>query len=227
MTDIGPLVPLMQTLAWIGLILFLVLRYGVFLNKLLKIVEQRIEGGSSFKFGQLEFGQAIESQSIENQKAKADEETQEYLEANVGSSESLESNGPKVRSDSFLAEDLALRALQEVSGEFIERHAQISPELLVDGVLERSGRYTLIEVKLVTNASVHQIAQKAIARLTSPIVRNSWPDVSVMICLIFNDSDPTAADTVALNLLIKNAPVDVEYVIFRLDELRERFGIDE
>ncbi len=136
-----------------------------------------------------------------------------------------------LQSDAFLAEDLALRMLQSQTSGVMKRHVALTPKVNLDAVIEYKNHLSMVEVKLVTSASAHNVVQNTMTNLLrehpfTHFQKNYRADV--LLCLVFKDNGPSKGDSIGLsNLAGSYSPLDVTLLYYRLDELKKQFGIGD
>jgi len=221
---ISAIVPLIQTALWVGLTACALFRYRTSIDDVVHSLHARIEGGSRVKAGPIEIGERIEPQSSESQREEANEEVKEYLEERGLDDESDEKSVETVQSVSYLAEDLALRALQDELGYLIHRNAVFEDIAFVDGVIEIDGKVTLVEVKIASDSFVHKTAKRAASKLVRMIDEYKWQSISVIICLVFVDGSPTPDVLERIRSELLRAGDNVDARIYELSQLKSQFG---
>src|SRR5438876_842187 len=147
--------PLLQTLLWVILIAGIVFRFNKPLHGVLTALQERIESGSTVKAGPFEISEHVKTQDPAKQKEKVERDLQEILkeQPDSGGKEPLKSKAD-LQTNYLLAEDLAMRAVQDQYGVPITRKVTVAPDLDFDGVFQYNGRMHLVEVWYVLR-SVH------------------------------------------------------------------------
>lgn len=219
---IKDLVPLGQTALWVGLIVWIVNKYGSFIDQLLELIRKRVESGSSIKAGSFEIGQALETQSVSDQRIEADEEIRNTSESPVTYETLSVEDKSTFRSEYFLIEDLALRAIQDEYGEPIQRNVKVLSLFQADGVFTKDGTLHLVEVKATTQNKIRSIAKISLLKLDNLIKGLGYKNIVIVLVVVVKDSD---------SILSTHIPVDdyktkVNVHTYLLKELKATFGID-
>jgi len=220
---IKDIVPLAQTALWIGLIVWIVNRYGGFIDQVLYLFRKRVESGSSVKAGPFEIGEAVEPQSLSDQKKEADEEI-------IESSEKFDTlsrrDKSSIRSEYFLIEDLALRAIQEQYGVSIQRNVKVLSLFEADGVFTKNGTLHVVEVKSGPLSKVKPIASNTLSRLDTLISSYGWKNVVIVFVMVIRDTKDENKTNLQTDIPIDNYNTKIQIHTYMEGELKAAVGID-
>jgi len=219
-------VPLAQTALWVGLIFWLVHQNKDAIKKLLELIRQRVEGGSSVEAGPLKIGARLEPQGVESQKAEAKKEAEEYIKENSTIQSRSDNNTAVIVSEKYLAEDLVIRALQKESQSPIQRNLQLSSSFHIDGMFTNDGLPYFVEVKIVSTTSVARVARKAATQIFTKLNSGGWNTFRIIVCLVYLEDTPATADRTELEEIEEEFGSRVSLRIFELHELRVMFGVE-
>ena len=170
-----------------GLIIFLVVRYKETVNKILNLIQTRIEAGSSVKAGPFALGE-LKPQSAEAQKEKLDVETTEFISTNNyqnANNAKIENLKSETKNKLYAAEDLALRAIQEEFEIPLQRNVRTYNGKAVDAAVFSNGITTLIEVKIVSVSNDLEALNNASNHLNSIILSTPSPHNRGIVCLVY------------------------------------------
>lgn len=217
------LASLIETLLWVGLIVWIVTKYGSSIGAILDALQKRIESGGSVKAGPFELGKNLKPQPLQEQKAKAVLESQELIvdePTSVGFKESISSALTKY----YEAEDLALRAVQAEFGVNINRQVTAGADMGFDGTFAKDGTLYIIEVKTVSRLR-SGFLRDAINKLSSTVARYGWKNVRIIVVVV------TDLEIIKVEEFVKQELKDrlyhTELRVYHFDKLRQQFGITE
>ena len=220
------LVPLAQTTLWVGLIVWVIRKYGSFIDQLLELFRKRVESGSSVKAGPFEIGQAVEPQSVLDQKIEADEEIKDFTESpTVYDALPLEAKST-IRSEYFLAEDLALRAIQEEYGESIKRNVKVLSLFQADGVFTKNGTLHVVEVKTLTRNNLKLIAKKTLSVMDNAIQNQGFKNVIIVFVVVVKENAEISLIQKLNDFSLDEYRTKIKLHVYPLKELKATFGID-
>jgi Holliday junction resolvase-like predicted endonuclease len=220
------LVPLAQTTLWVGLIVWVIRKYGSFIDQLLELFRKRVESGSSVKAGPFEIGQAVEPQSVLDQKIEADEEIKDFSESSTIYDALPHEAKSTIRSEYFLAEDLALRAIQEEYGESIKRNVKFLSYFQADGVFTKNGTLHVVEVKTLTHNNLKRIAKKTLTAMDNAIQNHRFKNIVIVFVVVIRESADTNLIPQFDDLSIDKYHTKIKLHVYPLKELKGTFGID-
>ena len=233
------LAPFFQTALWFMLIIYVLLKYHKNIKSLLESIQKRIDEGGGIKTGLFELPAMLKPQSPALQKVKAKEAKEEMQEE----IQSVEVEGTGISADAsvspvtvltgdikrqyFLAEDLALRAIQIEFGVPIGRQMRAG-NLALDGYFALGGKVCIIEVKYANKHYPSLRIQQTVHKIFERISRYGWRNVKLILVVVYGDN------TIDLNKEKKNImdaltqfedKVDVR--CYSLDQLSEEFGLSQ
>lgn len=157
------------------------------------------------------------------QAAKSREENKDTDE---GSSTSLPANmRASPQSRYLLAEDLALRALQEEYGASIRRQVTAGADPGFDGAFVIDNRLYIVEVKYYRSSFIPNKLQSSIFSLADSINRYGWSNVQIILAAVFDELDDAYTKTVRLSSAVSTSIVPVIVRTFSMAELNARFGV--
>jgi hypothetical protein len=157
---------------------------------LLKALHRRIETGSGVKAGPFEITADLHVQAIEEQRKRL---VADVREASVGNrAEQIES--PKHRRPTqqsalvqtfLLAEDLAVRAVQEEFGANVLRQVRAGFGFELDGMFTLQGAGYGIEVKYVTRRANVEAIRQRVSKAFESSEALGWRRFSLVIALVY------------------------------------------
>jgi len=224
---VAAVIPLFQTGLWVALIAWALRTHNGTITRVIDELLNRVEGGASFKVGSFEVGQKYEASSLERQRADAQEELADFIEDQEEAGSESKFTREHIENEGVIAEDLALRALQAEFGMFIHRHAQISKSLHVDGIIEDDKKYTLVEVKLVSDHSLSRTVKRVADRMQAAFDAEGWKNTSAIICLVNIDREPNEADEASVREELSEYTFRVDWRLYGLTSLRSEFGVGD
>ena len=222
-----PFLPLIETILWVGLIVWLVLRFHAQIEGLTKALQKRIESGSTVKAGPFQI-EDLRPQEPEGQKKKAEEERKEFAATERDSEDKITHKpGREVSQADYLRiEDLALRAIQLDYGKTIQRQVTGGRDPGFDAAFTVDGRLHIVEVKYVRSLNNINLIGKSIKRISDSIEKYHWKNVELIIAIVLeNDIDIHDADSKFMRLL-ENVDIAVKIKPYYLGELENKFGIE-
>lgn len=220
-------VSLIETIIWVGLIVWLVLRFQLQIEVIVKSLRKRIDSGCTIKAGPFAI-EDLRPQPLEDQKKKVQDEIQESIERDVGSNDTkaISKEVAIHQSDYFQAEDLALRAIQADYGVTINRQVTAGRDPGFDAAFVKDGRLHIVEVKYVPNLSSVSRFRASIERIVDSIEIYHWKNVELILAVVMaNDIDIHDADAKFLQAL-QGIQTPVKIRPFYFGELEARFGIE-
>jgi hypothetical protein len=215
-------VPLLQTAVWVGLIVWLVLRYKEQATSILVAVQKRIEHGSSVKAGPFEIGESVKTQSLPEQKARLHDEAND-------SGESAVITPPKLRTERtkhLLVEELAIRKVQAEFGTPVTRQVTIGHGIGLDGMFTKGGAAFGIEVKYIRNEQFHHHWIAAMDRVFRSIENLGWRRFTFIFVVVFERRElmsPAMLQGIQREMADYGEKVIVRY--YALVDLEADFGI--
>jgi hypothetical protein len=218
--------PLIQTILWVGLIGVVLWRYDEPIARLLGALHQRIESGSAVKAGPFEISE-LRPQAPSAQIQKADNEINEVLQIAAGPTTPTQvvSGGEDFRTNYFLAEDLALRALQSEYGVTLSRQVTAGADQGFDAAFVRRGEFHIVEVKYLREQARLAPLRGTIERLENSIQSYGWKRTRIILVVVFDDVQDVESGRARLAEIASSSSVPVEVRTYSLDELRKKFGV--
>ena len=224
------LVPLVQTLLWVGLISAVLYRYHRSIEALITSLRARINSGGGVKVGPVELVALARPLDPEQQVKKLDEEVAQITKANEAAppgDANVAVTGESIRSIYLRAEDLALREVQFEYQVTIGRQIELGSNLEFDGAFAKNGTLHVVEVKYSDSRPLPRaIIERTITRLFSRMRRLNWKNVRIIFVVVFGDS------TVELDKerqRIADATSEYEDKIdircYHLSDLAKKFGM--
>lgn len=232
-----PFAPLLQTLAWIALIVWTVLRFSRELKAIVGAIEARIKDGSSIKAGPVEIGSLVRPQSTAEQSEQIQLELEDY-------SSGIESDGSEGRSDShesssgedidlfnksrpIIAEDLVLRMLQEEYGTLISRKVSGGKNLRFDGFFVAGEAPHAVEVKYSSGYLPVEQLVEAVRNIHDQAKALNWRRFSLILVLVLDHNFPPDPDRIdLLRRRIHALNSNTVLRTFPFSEVVGHFGID-
>lgn len=157
------------------------------------------------------------------QSAKSQEESEDAdHEFGTGATPPLR---PTSRTRYLLAEDLALRALQEEYGASIRRQVTAGADPGFDGAFVIENRLYIVEVKYYRTSFLPEKLQSSIVRLAGSINRYGWSNVQIILAAVFEELDDAYKKTVRLTRAVSASSVPVVVRTFSMAELNARYGV--
>jgi hypothetical protein len=224
------LVPVIQTVLWVGLIGVVLYRYHSLIEALITSLKTRIDSGGTVKVGPIELAALTKPLNPEQQAKKLDEEVAQILKADqaerLGEIE-VPTTEESVRSLYLRAEDLALREIQYEYQAPVGRQIQIGNNLEFDGAFARDGTLYVIEIKYSGYRPVPRaVIEQTIARLLSRIGKRRWKNVRVIFAVVYGDSSvDLAKERQRIAEAISEYGDKVDIRCYHLDNLAKKFGI--
>lgn len=233
------LVKLLSSLAWPVVTLFVVIRFRRQLAALIDRIKS-IEIGSN----KLILDREMQPATLEQETAKADEEAKEalYLEpaettrAKVATEVPAEQKSPQLASGAeqvkdfrrraFLAEDLALRALQIEYLSPIRRQVTAGSNFVFDGAFELGGRLYIVEVKHYRSTFSPDRLRTSLSRITDHVHSKGWKNVQIILAVVFEELDDADLRTQRLVRATSSISLPVIVRCFSLSGLQQRFAAD-
>jgi len=186
------LVPLIQTVLWVGLIGVVLYRYHGLIEGLITSVKTRIDSGGSLRVGPVELAALAKPQNPEQQAKKLDEEVAQIVEtedAERSGEIKIPTSRESVRSLYLRAEDLALREIQYEYQAPVGRQIQIGSGLEFDGAFAKEGTLHVVEIKYSENRPLPRaIIDQTITRLFSRTEKRGWKNVRIIFAVVYGDS---------------------------------------
>ena len=214
-------VPLFQTLAWIIFLVWILKRYNQNAVHLLDAVRSRIQRGSSVKAGPFELGELIQPQNIEEQKLRLEKEVREIR---------TNSDIPKLPSYStasnyLIAEDLAMRAIQEEFKAPVNRQVTVGKDIGLDGIVFSENKAYGIEIKFVHSLIAVESLVNSVEGLHQSLCKTMKMPVRLIFALVISGDRPMPADFLDQ---FENAFASKDLIHFRfyhLKDLAKTFGV--
>jgi hypothetical protein len=227
----GALIPLLQTILWVGLIVWLIHRYNAQVVAILTSIQDRVAKGSSVKAGPFELGQDIRPQDAQEQKNRLEEEIQQLGEPPPGPQllppgEGSQSSRLDLQKRYLLAEDLVMRELQIEFGAPVNRQIRVGGVEL-DGMFAKEGSGYGIEVKYVRRRVTSDRLIDSLTRLQSSLQRLGWRRFTLILALVCESDEPISpSDIERIQARLSQLGVPVMVRVYTLQSLADKFGID-
>jgi hypothetical protein len=234
--------PLIQTILWVGLIGAIVWRFHLPIHNLLVALADRVKSGSDLKAGPFALTANVQAQPASQQAARASQEIAEAYEAvaldppaPAQNSAALPQPPPilastptaQFRANYFLAEDLAMRAVQAEYGAPISRQITAGQDQGFDGAFVKDGKLNVVEVKYSSGKHASKLAKSSIARIAQSMHRNNWTSARLVLAIVVND--PAVVETTRKDLesLSSNSSIPVDIRVYSMSGLKSEFGITD
>jgi len=224
-------IPLIQTVLWISLIVWLVSRYNTQVVAILNSILGRIDKGSSIKAGPFEIGSDIQPQNIDDQKQRLKKEVEEQ-DSTSPKHKAVTPGKPgppslrKFRQRYLMVEDLALRELQAEFGALVNRQIRLAGVAL-DGMFAKGGTGYAIEIKYVPHKLSIEVAFSSVMRLHTSFKDAGLKNVTVILALVGESNDTISSSELdQLRSRLANYGESVIVRTFGLEQLATKFGIE-
>lgn len=125
----------------------------------------------------------------------------------------------------LLAEDLALRALQEEYGSPIRRQVTAGADPGFDGAFVVENRLYIVEVKYFRSSFLPGKLESSIVGLANSINRYGWTNVQIILAAVFEELDDAYTKTIRISKAVSASNVPVVVRTFSMAELSARFGV--
>ena len=210
--------PVIQTALWVGLCGYLIVRYGSYIERTLSTLVSRIEKGAAVKAGPVEVG----ALTPEQQKEKVGVAVAELVQEEPA----IDTSKKQVLANRYvLAEDLALRAIQDEYKVPIRRQVSIG-DLRLDGYFESADKsLTFVEVKVADRiASIKSLRLFADRFFRTSAMPIAAPDACLFYVVVFlNPEADIAAQAEKLASVASGLSFRMQIKCYSLAELEERF----
>jgi hypothetical protein len=219
---------LIQTILWVGLIGAFGWRYDKQLRALLEAIQKRVESGSSIKVGPVEISE-LQPQNSEQQRENVVNEINQAIDDSAPPGRSGISPEPqsreKIVSRYYLAEDLALRAIQTEYGVPINRQIRAG-RLQLDGMFAKDGKGHIVEVKYRLRPFPEREVQQIVDNIFAGIALYGWRNVKIILAIVYDDgSSNLDNEERRLIELFRSYKGTVDVHCFSLEQLEREFGI--
>lgn len=225
-----PWIPLIQTGLWVGLIVWVLLRFNSDLKIIVQALRERIQAGGSLKAGPIEFGELIRplSNAEQSKRLQAEENAAAALPLPEGQKDVPCSSywQGSFRNRYIIAEDLVLRKLQDEYGTLISRQVSGGDRMGFDGFFTKDNRPYAIEVKYLTDRMEQQELVKHAEQIHLSIIRLGWKKFTLILAVVTDDEHPpcqSQLDSLSSALSDLNYPVNLRVYPFKA--LADEFGI--
>lgn len=175
---------LIQTVLWIGLIVWIIRKYDNVIKSLLDIIQKRIKDGGGIKIGGVEIPALLKPQDKEEQKKKIDEEVVEAIQLETSSSPIIPR--AQLRTQLFQSEDLALRAIQSEFGSPISRQMQAG-NIRFDGFFMHENKPYAVEVKFTNNGYPINKIKNIVNKMLGLFSRYNWKKVNILLAFVYDN----------------------------------------
>jgi hypothetical protein len=223
------MVPLIQTVLWVGLISVILYRYHRSIEALIASLKARIDSGGGVKVGPVELAALATPLNPEQQAKKLDEEVAQIAKVNETGhpGEIRVQTGESVRSLYLRAEDLALREIQYEYQVTIGRQIQLGRNLEFDGAFAKDGTLYVIEIKYSGQKLLPRaLIEQTISRLFSRFRDRGWKNTRVIFAVVYGDSSvPIEREQQRIADAIPEYSDKVDIRCYHLEDLAKKFGI--
>ncbi|HKZ10206.1 MAG TPA: hypothetical protein VJL61_05810 [Rhodanobacteraceae bacterium] len=227
--------PLIQTVLWVALIGWIVVRFHKPIQALLEALTERIRSGSDVTAGPLSV-KTPQSATVHEQATRAEQEIEEASAAASGAQPSSPSTAtpqpagqatasPHFRARYFQAEDLALRAVQAEFGQPISRQVSFGPGQQFDGTFVLNNRMNIVEVKYVSKVPPNAIIQQALGRMQAFVEKNNLKSVNLILAAVVDRTSEVDATRKRFTTIADDSNVPTIVRVYSLSELQASFGI--
>lgn len=225
------LAPLLQTLLWVLLIAAIVGRFHRQIHDLLTALTKRIEAGSPVKAGPFELGEQVKPQTPAQQRAKVEKEVDALLlerpsEGTASKSVTSQTTRADLQARYLLAEDFALRAVQDQYSVPLSRKITLPGDVEFDGYFEVAGRPHFVEVWHVARQVMPDRVRSNLERRTAEIARTGASEPRLVWACVFERTADVLPGWERLSELAKASPVPVSVHCFSIHELRSKYAPD-
>lgn len=243
------LVPLLQTLLWFILSVIILKRFNSQIIGLIEALRKRIDAGDGVKAGPFELLGSLRPKTSQEQLADAEAATEEAIENNTEASDSAcrdssttelkpevvgrrdekpirPSSGRSMRSRYYMAEDLALRALQAEIGVPISRALQAGKGFSVDGFFVKDETPHIVEVKFRQSLHNPGDLKPVVERIFYKLKELGWGNARVVLVVVFDTVDQIDRVQARIQKVFRDV-ADVEVRCYSLEGLMIQFGIND
>ena len=184
------IIPLLQTLLWVGLISGILYRYHQLIESIIEALKARIESGGAVRFGPVEFSALAKPLDPKQQVKKLDEDVAQLVQAeDIERPKAARPHLSKenIRALYLHAEDLALREIQSEYQIPISRQVQLGSNLQFDGAFAKEGRLHVVEVKFSRAPLPKIIIEQSVDRVYSRIKKHGWKTTRLIFAVVYGD----------------------------------------
>lgn len=215
---IDGLAKLSSSLAWplVGLIVILTFRrqFGELIERI-----KSIEVGKN----KVVLDAQLKPTPAPQQAAKSRDESQETDQGSVSGTTPPLNATPQTKY--LLAEDLALRALQEEYGASIRRQVTAGADPGFDGAFVIDNRLYIVEVKYFRSSFLPDKLQASLYKLAASIHRYGWSNVQIILAAVFEELEDVDKKTMRLSKAVSVCSIPVIVRTFSMAELSAKFGV--
>jgi hypothetical protein len=223
------IIPLMQTVLWVGLIGSIIYRYHRSIESIIESLKRRIDSGGGLKLGPVELAALAKPLDPEQQIKKLNEDVAQLVEAERAAGSSGASPPLKrenIQAQYLRAEDLALRELQSEYDVTIGRQIQLGSNLAFDGAFVQDGRLYIIEVKYSRRLLPRAIVQQTVERCFSRIRSRAWKSTRLIFAVVYEDLNiDLAKEKERIWKVVAEYGEEADVRCYHLAELATKFGI--
>lgn len=228
LTELAPYVPLASTLVWAVLIVGLVVWFRRPIRSILSAIQKRIEGGSTVKAGWFELSDQLRVQSPAEQRENTKAAVAEAASSTPPTAQTTHiPSRSEVASRYFLAEDLALRAVQAEYEVPITRQVAHSSGVRFDAAFAKDGRLHVVEVKAFFAGPQPEKLRASLLRVANAAREMGGPQALLVAAFVVEQPDSTDAARVRATEALKGLPIGVVVRVYSLSELKSAFGVSE
>lgn len=227
------IIPFFQTLLWVGLIAYVLWRYGKNIEGILTSLQKEIESGRGIKAGSFELSPPVKPQDVKQQARKLDEEVTQLVKSERDDQPSTPPPTAAQRQDIKIqylkAEDFALRELQAEFQTPINRQIQIGNASKFDGAFIKDKELYVVEIKYFRSTVPMPLLRQTVTRFISKARRHNWTKVHLVIGLVFESSrtDFKKRQEHISQILRKDSEgIDIIVRCYDLEELAKKYGIE-
>jgi len=173
--------------------------------------------------------------SPNEQKQKLDEEVQDVESelGNEGSDKTLATQKQKslTRTNIVLAEDLALREIENEFGGQVYRQVTIAQQFPVDGVFNYKGKRFIVEVKYVRRSlmPLRRTLSKMGERFRAMLHSIIFPPSSFILAVVAEDllEESRLSETQQMGKLLGSLDLPIQLRIYDFNALKQKYGINQ
>jgi len=229
-----PYIPLMQTLAWLTLIIIILVVFKKHLNRIIESLTKRLEEGAPIKVGGSGLEIGITPASTEEKEIKLSQE----IEEDVNQKENIIKKSSKgarqlfnenIMAPYILAEEFALNKIAKELNTNIERDVKLSrtPYHVFDGVALKDQKFIAIEVKYLKNPVININNYKKfldrINKFYHSLEAANKKYFSLIFVVVLGKENTISIDEVKANLAsLTNAfDFEINFRIYKFEEIEK------
>lgn len=225
--------PLIQTALWVALVAGIVIRFHRPIHALLVALQQRIEAGSAIEAGPFKLGADLRPTPAVQQRQRSEAElaqiVTEQLElpgTSADQTAGASAEPPKLRSRFFLAEELALRAVQTEFNAPINRQVSIAPGVETDGAFIHKDELHVVEVKyIVRPKNAESTIRNTLAHYERAFGDTRKRSIILVLALVYEHEADIAASRARFEELARQSELRVIVRGYSRKTLQSTFGL--